>query len=464
MRQGTRHALALFHEAAIRVPAYKDFLKKHGVRHAAIRSVNDFAHVPPTTKENYIDAYKGWKTAWDGDSRGMHMISTSSGTTAMPHYWPRAQSHDVDGAIAHELFLEHIFRISKRPTLFINGFAMGNWIAGTFTMSAVSLVAWKGYPITLMTPGYDREAILTILRDIAPRFPQTIIAGHAPFLKELAEIISDRGLQKSTRIAFLGTGQGITESWRRYVAGMVNGTDLLRTVINLYGSADASLMGFESPVSIALRQGVERNGTAKELFGDDRLPSLYHFDPRLTFMESQGDELVITKDSGIPLIRYNIHDRGGVYGFRDLVGHVADDAVKRELKRWTLPLPFVYLFGREKFMAKVYGANVYTEHVQAALDHPSLQRRISGKFLLETSYDVRENPMLVVRVELSPLEKPSRTLTRAIQTIFIEEVGRVNSEYRFILGSVGRRAHPTIKLYPHGHATYFPKGVVKKTG
>jgi phenylacetate-coenzyme A ligase PaaK-like adenylate-forming protein len=37
MKKGEKKALKLFHEAAERVPAYKDFLKKHKINHESIR-------------------------------------------------------------------------------------------------------------------------------------------------------------------------------------------------------------------------------------------------------------------------------------------------------------------------------------------------------------------------------------------------------------------------------------------
>jgi len=459
---GKRNALSLFHAAAARVPAYKDFLRKHAISPDHIRTYTDFLKVPVTTKENYVEMYDVWDRAWGGTPEGIAMISTSSGTTGAPHYWPRSMRHDLDGAAVHEFFLTSIFGIGKRPTLFVNGFAMGNWIAGTFTYMSTTLVSWKGYPVTVMTPGYDRDAIVRILMEVAPRFAQVIITGHTPFLKEVVEVMHESGLHKRVSCKLLGTGQGVTEGWRDYIIKRTGSTDPYRTFINLYGSADASLMGFETPVSIAVRKAVSMTGD-ESVFGESRLPSLYQYDPRSTFFEVEAGELCITKDSGAPLIRYNIHDTGGTRSYPQMRGLLQSDDITRQTRAYPWQLPFVYLFGREKFMVKVYGANIYTEHVARVLDHERLMGMITGRFALVMAEDGRNNPTLLVRVELKENVPGDPAFARLVRDVFIEEVGKINSEYRFVLSSMGSKAHPKVKLHTFGDPEYFPKGVVKKT-
>lgn len=463
MQLGRKKALLLFRQAAVRVPAYSSFLRMHRISVRDVRTVHDLSYVPVTTKENYIEAYETWQRSWDGKSHGTHMISTSSATTGASHYWPRSLRHDIDGAIVHEFFLRSTFHIDAVPTLFINGFAMGNWIAGTFTLSSASLVAWKGYPMTIMTPGYDKDAIVAVLQDVAPYFAQTIMTGHTPFLKEIAEEIALRKRRKKLRIYLLGTGQGISESWRTRVTSLVGGTDIHRTILNLYGSADASLMGFETPVSIATRRAIETNMTGQKIFASDRLPSLYQYDPIRTHFEVVGDELCITKDSGCPLIRYNIHDTGGLFEYDALSSLVSDSRIDAQKTRYPWKLPYVYLFGRDKFMVKIYGANIYIEHGQKAFEHEKLRKYITGKFIFDTGFDRSHNPFLIVRVELRENHGGNKKLAMMISRVFIEEVRRVNSEYRFVLETLGTKVHPKIELYPRGHPKYFPKGVVKKT-
>lgn len=443
---GDKHALELFRQAAARIPAYQDFLDKNGINPKAVKTIYDFAQIPLTSKENYIEKYDLLSRCWDGKVFPCHMISTSSGTTGKTHFWPRSLEHEIAGAQAHQYIFQNIFSAHKINTLVVNGFAMGNWIAGTFTQSCVNLAAWKGLHLTLMTPGYALEAVIEILKQVSPYFEQTIITGHNPFLKEIVDAGQIESLPwKKIQPKFLGTGQAVTEQWRNYLIRITGATDYSHTFINLYGSADAALMGFETPISIALRRKITEEGLQKKYFQDERIPSICAFDPRLTYFEAIEGELCVTKNSGCPLIRYNTHDEGGI------------------LPQPTQKFPMVYLFGRTKFMAKIYGANIYSEHVQQALDHESVQPYITGRFIMETISDDQQNPFLVCRVELNANSQPSDELIQQIQSIFVNEIRAINSEYNFVLNQMGDKVKPKIILHSLGDEKYFPKNVVKKT-
>jgi len=467
-KMGDQKVLKLFFDASQEVPAYKYFLKKHKIKVTLVKTISDFAKIPATTKENYIEKYSLKDRCWDGKLDRIHMISASSGTTGEPHFWPRDLNAEIEGAYIHELIFKDIFTIDKKKTLFVNGFAMGNWIAGTFTLACVNLVAWKNYSITSMTPGYSIEAVIELLEKMSPQFDQTIITGHTPFLKELIESAVKRGINFSkVRVFLLGTGQGITENWRTYMISLTRSLDR-SSFLNLYGSADAGLMGFETPLSIFLRKILSEDLIKnKKIFHNERLPSIYNFDPRLTYFEEENKELHISKNSGCPLIRYNIHDEGGVINYEDMISNFDKETFKMISKRkdsfYGWKLPFVYLFGRDKFMVKIYGANIYSEHVQSALNHNTLQEFITGRYHLETDYDENHNPQIICRIEMIMGLKGNRKLENLIQKIFVEEVRKLNSEYNYILEHIGEKVKPKIILHEHGYSVYFPKGKIKKT-
>jgi phenylacetate-CoA ligase len=462
---GKEKALALFHAAAKRVPAYKEFLKQHKIDPEKVKTSKDFLLVPLTTKKNYINVYSMEARTWDGKLDDMHMISTSSGTTGEPHAWPRNIEHEIEGAYAHEFIFNELFQIKQKKTLFLDGFAMGNWIAGTFTQACVQLVAWKNYPITIMTPGYSSSEILKVLTSsFINNFDQIIISGHVPFLKELVELIAHNvSLEKLPAIKLMGTGQGIDEKWRNYILSLIQATNS-SSVINLYGSTDAALMGYETQHSITIRQYLADNlSETKRIFVDERLPSIYNFDPRLIHFEAIDKELIITKNYGCPLIRYNIHDHGGTLTYSNFKNEFPEKK-QQQLFPNHCKYPFVYLYGRDKFMVKIYGANVYAEHVQSALNHLDLQKHLSGNFILESGFDSSQNPQLICHIELKKdVTIPTEEMTDIIKEIFLREVSKLNSEYQFVLREMGEKVHPVINLHEYGHHEHFPKGKVKKT-
>src|SRR3989344_6847668 len=82
-------ALRLFRAASLRVPAYKDFLKKHKVNPAKIKTFADFERVPETSKANYLRQYPLEKLVWDGNMRARMVFAVTSGSTGVPTYFPR---------------------------------------------------------------------------------------------------------------------------------------------------------------------------------------------------------------------------------------------------------------------------------------------------------------------------------------------------------------------------------------
>lgn len=463
-KNGEKKALKLFHEASVKVPAYRDFLKKHQVHPDKIKSVADYAQVPCITKENYIEKYEYTQRCWDGGKGNLHMISTSSGTTGKPHFWPRNLQTVVDGASLHEFIFREIFEVGKQRTLLVNGFALGNWIAGTYTNECCQLVSWKGYPLTVMSPGYDSLQVIETILQMSPHYSQTILTGHTPFIKEIVDNFADMAIDlKLLNLKYMGTGQAVTEKWRSYINSFSAVEDYYRIFINLYGSTDAALMGFETPFSIFIRSEI---GYAidKQFFKDERIPAVYAYDPRLIFFQADQKQLIITKNSGCPLIRYNIKDEGGILKFEDIqhkLQNILNSVIKKRIPVWEFPL--VYLFGRSKFMVKIYGANIYTENVQSVLDHRELQKYLTGRFLLDMDYDTDNNPIMICRVEMRSNIQNADRIDELVKTHFIKEVTTLNSEYKYVYEKMGKKVIPKIIIHEHGDEKFFPVNKIKKT-
>lgn len=464
-KAGEHKALALFHEAAARIPAYKDFLKKHSINASSIKTISDFQQVVPVTKENYINEYPLKARCRGGHLGYLHTICSTSGTTGNPNFWPLNLQQEIGGSYSFEYLLSHFGASKNQETLFIVGFPLDNGISGTFCFSSANMMAYKGYKLTTMSPGYDTEGIVKIIKTIANQFDQTVIVGFSPFLKEVIDILSQENIDLAKlNIKLTGAGQMVTESWRQYVTEKLGGKSPYHTVLNVYGSADAGLMAFESPASIYMRELMSNNRSlGKEIFGTERLPSLYHFDPRLIRFEGVENELVLTLNSGAPLIRYNIQDEGGVFSYHELAKKVSLDNHTAELKQKNIPtnheLPLVYLFGRRKFLIKFYGANIYSEHMQSAFTQYELQQYVTGNYLKEIIYDEQNNPVILCQVELNPGVEESSQLRQLLQRTFVSVVSSINSEYKYLLNHMGRtKVEPRIQLFPYAHQEYFPKG------
>lgn len=468
-----KNALSLFHKAAQRVPAYRDFLNKNHLKSNLVKTIEDFSQVPPITKENYILNYNLPSRCFDGDLTQTHAFSASSGSTGEPMFWPRQLDQEVEGAMMHELLFDKVFSINQKKTLVINAFGLGNWIAGMFTHNSAYLVRLHGLNFTLASPGYNQEEVFKVIRQYSPHYDQTILICHPPIIKMMVEAGINEGINwKKLNVKFLGAAEGFSENWRDYLLGLVDQVDPHHSLINIYGSADAGLMGFETPLSISIHREANTNHDLnRRLFASERKPYLYQFDPRLRYIQATDNEITITMSATMPLIRYNIHDHGNVIPFDfalEVMQEFAPDFLQQlkdksiDSSQWRLP--FVYIFGRNQFMTTLYGVNIYPENIKSVLDHESLQPYLTGRFTSEKNQDSNQDQYMSLRLELKPGIKETKKLKQQTLSLFIQTLRQINSEYNQVEQKFHDKMHPHIKFHAHHHPTYFPEGKTIKSG
>lgn len=463
---GQHMALSVFHAAAQRVPAYKDFLKKNGIDHKKIKTIGDFEHVPTIDKKSYLQRYPLEDMCWDGHVDRSAIISVSSGSTGKPFLWPRDGRLEMETTYFFELSLDSFLQIAQRKTLIVDCFAMGMYVGGPFFLNATLRIAQKGYPATVATPGNIMGDILRVVQEMSPHYEQVILSGYPPFLKDVIEQGSAMGIDWSRfRTILFPAGEGFSEPWRKAIAHAVGNEDLLTSCLGYYGTADAAVVGVETPWSVYIRQLISRENSAdKKIFGQTRLPSLMQYIPSLRYLERVSGEIHLTTANGsIPLIRYNIGDNGGLISHNHVMAlsQVQHSDIEREMnicgyqKMWQLP--YVYVFGRSDHTAIVYGANVYPENVKAALEVGELTHHCSGRFTMRTVEDRKHNQRLVIHVECNGNIKPTKTLQKKAMTIVTNVLKGINAEYNNASKAVGRRAIPRIILHEYSDEKYFPR-------
>lgn len=464
--QGFRSALKTFRQAVKRVPAYKDFLRKNSINPNKINTFEDFQSLPVTNKE-YLKSYKLDEICWDGKLSNLNMISTSSGSTGDPFYWPRGLEQEAEVTKIYELVYK-TFKADEKKTLVVIGYSMGNWVAGTFTLTATMRLAQKGYPITIISPGIIIEEIVKAIKNLSSNFDQIILAGYPPFIKDVIDHGRNSGIKwEKLEVKFIWGGEVISEQFRDYILKAVGKTrevERLTDTMNTYGSADAAMLGFETPVSIYLRrQGIKNKKLQLDLFKSNRrLPTLVQYDPRFKFFEVVSNRLVFTSSSGIPLIRYDIGDSGSLISHelflalsRKYKFNVDKDFKRMGISNLNWKLPFLYLFGRRDLTVTLYGLNVYPENVKAALESKELSRYLTGKFTMSTEETARHNQFLLINFELAEKAKNGDHLHREVVKIVVEKLKELNSEYSKLYSSIGKKAVPKINLIKYGDPKYF---------
>src|SRR3989344_2371223 len=470
--EGFSKALEVFRRAAKTVPAYQDFLRRHGIRAGEVSSPSHFSRLPITDKKNYIKHYS-FRRLFSGE-RIPPMIHMSSGSSGKPTFWFRGDEHEEWGGEAHEAVFHDIFGIKKEePTLVIISFAMGVWVAGTYTLAACREVSRRGYQVSTVTPGIGQNEIFHILRELAPKFNHVILVGYPPFLADILRTASKEGILPSKRFSVLAAADLFSEAWRNGMLPYLSPRDPYRAIVNMYGSADAGVMAHETPLSIFMRRASLSNKEFfRELFGETSLlPGLYQYDPSRLFFEEVNQELILTTSTATPLIRYNTHDVGRVIPYREMVQLLRrfsyfQEAEKKKFLRWKLP--FLVIKGRTDVAVTFYGLNIFPEHIRQTFEDSRLSTILSGSF---TAYNAHSNrtkrERLYVRFDLHRDTRSSRKILRVVEEALFHSLRHTNTEFRKLSDSLGSRARPSVSLFSFGDerfTVFQARGIISLKG
>ena len=448
-QKNTNVALEIFRRAALTVPAYRHFLKKHGIVSARITTDADFAGVPSVSKKNYLLSYPYRELFPHG--KVPPMISASSGSSGKPFYWPRGNAVEERGAEIHERIFRDIFNIGKKRVLVVVCFSMGTWIAGTYTAACVRRIADKGYPISVVTPGIEKEDILAILSRLAPEFDMVIMAGYPPFLMDIATEAHARHISlEKLNMRLLFAGENFSEHWRESIHRLCGIRDAFRGSIGIYGTADAAILGHETPLSIYLRKRIAKNSSFRKKFlgAASFVPTLVRYYPEYVHIEEVDSQLAFTVEAGTPLVRYTIGDMGRLFS-SDAVAKL----VPKSLRVFNAPL--LALLGRKDVAVTFYALNIYPENIKAGLEDKTTAHAFSGKFVAKTvtTRGDRDQKLLII-AELARGVRPSRARARKAEKSLFINLMRLNAEYRKLYRSIGDRALPQVRLVPFGDATF----------
>lgn len=451
-----------FSFAVKKVKAYRDFLKKYGIKPNLIKTREAFETLPITDKNNYLRAHNF--TDLLPNNKVPAMISASSGSSGQPFYWPRDDEHEVWGGVFHNIILQDIFKLKGKKVLVVICFSMGNWIAGTFTLASIREVARKkGFQITVITPGIDVNDTISVLKNFTEGFDSLILFGYPPFLMDIIVDAEATGVNfKKLDMYFILAGENFSEKWRELVHKITHTPkDEFRT-ISIYGTADAGAIGHETPLTITLRKlSLKDTSLKKELYGPmSFIPTTVMYYPHKTYFEIINGELVFTAMAGIPLIRYNIKDHGTLLSQTQvkaiLKRHGYNSEIKKYINKWKGSI--LILKGRNDVLVTFYALNIYPENIKAGLEDDEVIPLVTGKYIVqvEQSSDFREQ-IFNIEIELKQHVSVSEKTNKIISESILKHLVELNTEYRKLYNSIHEKALPVIKLVPFGHEKFITR-------
>jgi phenylacetate-CoA ligase len=466
LARGEDMALKLFHDMSNRVPAYKYFLAENNINPADVVTIEDFKKLPTIDKDNYLRKYSRNDLCWDGEfSSKKWVISTTSGSTGEPYYFPRTDVQDEYYALTAELYLRENFDIENKTTLYIDAFAMGAWIGGLFTYEAIKRVAGKGYSLSIITPGINKQEVISSVKKLGADFDQVIIGCYPPILKDIIDLGIAEGLDwQNYNLGVVFSAEGFSEEFRDYIKEYGKLANIYTSTLNHYGTVDLGTMSHETPLSIAVRRdAVASEELYFDIFGQtNKQPTLTQFFPELFYFEEINGSIICSSNSGIPLLRYDLKDNGGVITLSEVEEvykkhskNLKDNLISKKIENTAWNLPFVFVHERNDFSVTYSGAQIYPQEVMRALLDDSIKEKVTGKFTMIASYDNEAKNYLEINVELKQGIESNGELTTEIMDVIVKGLLRENSEYRILYGEYKEKLNPIVILWPYEDPLHF---------
>ncbi|MDP1532151.1 MAG: hypothetical protein Q8L92_01070, partial [Rubrivivax sp.] len=213
-----------------------------------------------------------------------------------------------------DLGLQDAFGVDDRSTLLVNCLPMG--------------VVFSSRAVTVANVSVREDMACAILRDVGPRFEQTLICSDPLFIRRLlaqgeANQIDWRALNTSVIIG----EEVLVESQREYIAAKM-GIDLngggSRAVLSSFGVGELGLnLLFETRETIQLRRAMRNQAGVEQLLAGraagPSMPSVFCYNPLRCHVEVLNPDAngfgelcftIIDADAVIPLPRYATGDVG----------------------------------------------------------------------------------------------------------------------------------------------------------
>jgi len=468
-----KEKLQIFKETYAKVPAYKKFLNSQGW-HGNVKTEADFIKLPSMTKANYLRKYPLHEVVMDGSLAKPLVLTSTSGSTGAPFYFPRTELIDEEYSYILERFLSEGGSKKNEPTLVLICFGMGVWIGGVISYQAFEMASRRSnLPVSILTPGINKAEIIKALKIIAPNYTNLILVGYPPFIKDIVdEAIAEKIDFSKYNTRFIFAAEVFTEGFRDYLCKKTFVKNMYRDTLAIYGSADIGAMAWETGVLILLKRLLFKKEGAMEIFFGAKhiMPTIGYFNPSWLQFEGSHGEVLISGRNAIPFVRYGIGDHGGTFTFSDIkkrllaLGIDFDSEVKKAgLSDAVLKLPCVYVYERNDLSTTLYGLQIFPEVIREALLHTALHHYITGKFSMITKFNDKQDQFLEIIIEMKKGIKkvPQEKKKLALKSI-VENLCKKSSEFSELVKFLGKRAYPKLVFVAHEHQDYFKSGIKQK--
>lgn len=302
-------------QAAQHSAAYRALLQEHRIEPSTLGAQTDLAALPVLTKANTFGRFTLEQLARPTPANELADVLTSSGRGGRSFgFRLTARGQHETSWFDIDLGLQDVFKVDQQTTLLVNCLPMG--------------VVFRSRAVAVANVSVREDMACSILRDVGPRFQQTLLCTDPLFIRRLLDEARIAGVDwKALNTSVIVGEEVLVEAQRDYIAARL-GIDLenepLRMIGSSFGVGELGLnLLFETRETIRMRRAMRAQPEVAQLLGGksdgSSVPSIFCFNPLRCYVEvlnpdSDGfGELCITMldpHAIIALPRYSTGDLG----------------------------------------------------------------------------------------------------------------------------------------------------------
>ena len=434
---GARDTAEATARRAIReVKAYKAFLESR-----KIATGTPLDALPVQDKASYMQSYP-FADLLGGDFADTFTIFRSAGSAGHSFYWPQLKSSYTGSSAQLRALLENLFLIDQKKTMAIVGLALGSWIGGDVLSWALKDVSVSSsYPFAVFSPGSKHDEIIAMLTAAEGMVEQFLLVCCPSAIAHLVSRASELGHRLPLeKMRYLVIGEAFPEQLRTDLGVRARCKPGETLMASVYGSADTGVLGFELPASIMLRKLCISDPRVADALGITGVtPHFFHHADPHAFLEDVGEELCVSKWQGIPLIRYNLHDRAKLFEWPEIVDRLSlvepqdeqfSDAISL-MRATSAILPqtgVIAISGRADFCLVLCGTKLTEAMLDEALLSAQFKDLLTGAYEAEVILEDGRQRLRIL-LEHHPIAERTASMLDHLYPQLIQAIGRAQPEF-----------------------------------
>ncbi len=276
-----RGAVRAVVQAAQHSAAYRALLQEHRVEPTTLGAHTDLAALPILTKTNTFERFTLAQLARPTPPKELADVLTSSGRSGRSFGFrlTTREQHETSW-FDIDLGLQDVFNVDDDATLLVNCLPMG--------------VVFPSHAVTVANVSVREDMACAILRDVGPRFKQTLLCTDPLFIRRVLDEARAAGVNwKALNTSVIMGEEVLVEAQRDYIAARMDidlDHDRHRMIGSSFGVGELGLnLLFETRETIRMRRAMRAKPALAQLLSGNAasssMPSIFCFNPLRCYVE-----------------------------------------------------------------------------------------------------------------------------------------------------------------------------------